>query len=298
MKVVVTGGAGFIGSNIVERLIKENHDVIVIDNESSECHDGFYWFSDAENHKLDICDYDNILPLFNGVDAVFHLAAEARIQPSIKNPRKTINTNIIGTFNVLEAARHNSVKKVIYSSTSSAYGRKNKIPFFEDMKTDCLTPYSVSKVAGEEMCLLYNKLYDIHTIIFRYFNVYGKNQPVRGTYAPVIGLFEKQKLDKIPLTIVGNGKQKRDFTHIDDVVEANILALYTNKQETKGQLYNVGTGKNYSILEISKMFKHNTINIDERPGEIQETLADNTKILNDLGWTAKKNLEDWIRRLT
>jgi UDP-glucose 4-epimerase len=297
MKVIVTGGAGFIGSNIVQALIKQKHNVIVIDNESSECHDNFYWFSEAENYKFDICDYDSILPLFNSVDAVFHLAAEARIQPSIKNPRKTINTNIIGTFNVLEAARHNSVKKVIYSSTSSAYGRKNKIPFFEDMKTDCLTPYSVSKVAGEEMCLLYNKLYDMHTIIFRYFNAYGKNQPVRGCYAPVIGLFEKQKSAGIPLTIVGNGNQKRDFTHIDDIVEANMLALSTNKQETKGQIYNVGTGKNYSILEICKMFQHHTIHIDERIGEIQETLSDNKKILNDLGWTAKKNLEDWIRRI-
>jgi UDP-glucose 4-epimerase len=273
MKYLVTGGAGFIGSNIVDFLIKNNQEVIVIDNESSDAHEQFYWNNKAKNYKYDICDYEKIFPLFFEVDVVFHLAAEARIQPCIINPQKAIETNIKGTFNVLESSRKNNVKRVIYSSTSSAYGLKNLTPSKEDMPKDCLNPYSVTKTCGEELCSMYTKLYGLETVIFRYFNVYGERQPLRGQYAPVIGIFLKQKRNKESLTVVGDGLQRRDFTNVEDIVKANYLASDLNNKECVGQIINVGTSKNHSILEIAKMISENIIFIEYRIGEAKETLA-------------------------
>jgi UDP-glucose 4-epimerase len=294
MKALVTGGAGFIGSNIVNFLLDNGHEVIVIDNESSEAHEFFYWDHRAENHKLDICNYNSILPLFCGIDVVFHLAAEARIQPAIIDPIKAVTTNVIGTCNVLQASRMNRVKRVIYSSTSSAYGAKNKIPLNEDMQKDCLTPYSVSKTSGEELCSMYFSLYGLETVIFRYFNVYGQRQPTKGQYAPVIGLFLKQAKQGNKMTVVGDGQQTRDFTHVDDVVYANYLAATTNNQKCFGQIFNVGTGRNYSIMDIVKNIGGDFSYIPPRAGESRHTLADNSKIKQYLGWEPTVKLEDWI----
>ena len=202
MKTVVTGGAGFIGSHLVDYLIENGHEVICIDNESATSNEEFYWNPECIEAKIDICDYDKIEPFFKGVDVVFHLAAEARIQPAIKNPTKAAATNVIGTCNVLQASRHCGVSRVIYSSTSSAYGLKNTPPHTEDMPTDCLNPYSVTKVAGEGLCKMYNDLFKLNTVIFRYFNVYGERQPVRGQYAPVVGIFQRQVQNNKPMTIV------------------------------------------------------------------------------------------------
>jgi len=190
MRALVTGGAGFIGSNIVDELLNRGHEVIVIDNESAEENDRFYWNNKAKNHKIDICDYEKIEPLFEGVDWVFHLAAQSRIQPAVKNPVRTVRVNCEGTTNILQAARMNKVKKVIYSSTSACYGLINEPPLHEDMTTDCLNPYSVTKVAAEDICSMYTRLFGLKTVTFRYFNVYGERQPTRGQYAPVIGLFK------------------------------------------------------------------------------------------------------------
>jgi UDP-glucose 4-epimerase len=223
MRMLVTGGAGFIGSNIVDRLVLDGHEVVVIDNESSDAHNSFYWNSKAINHNLDICEYTAIRQLFDGIDYVFHLAAEARIQPAILNPLLAIKTNTLGTATVLQCAREAGVRRVVYSSTSSAYGF-NATPNTEEQHDDCLNPYSVSKVSGEKICKMYYSLFSLETVVLRYFNVYGDREPTRGQYAPVIGIFKRQKLAGENLTVVGDGEQRRDFTNVLDVVEANILS--------------------------------------------------------------------------
>ena len=295
MKSLITGGAGFIGSNLVDALIELGHEVIVIDNESAESNEEFYWNPNAQNYKYDICDYEKTKPLYEGVDCVFHLASEARIQPAILNPIKTINTNCIGTITVLQCAREAGVKIVVYSSTSSGYGF-NEPPNHENQRDDCLNPYSVSKVAGEKLCKMYNDLFGLKTIFFRYFNVYGERQPLKGQYAPVIGLFLEQKKKGEALTIVGDGEQRRDFTHVSDVVQANILAATKDiDDEFYGELYNVGNGINYSINEIANAISENQINIPARIGESRTTLANNGKLRTIFGWRPQVNLMDWIK---
>ena len=295
-RAIVTGGAGFIGSHITDALLDAGVEVVVIDNESSDCHEAFYWNDKAENHKLDICDYDDISPLFEGVDAVFHLAAEARIQPAIKNPLLAVRVNVLGTCNVLQAAHTRSVRRLIYSSTSSAYGRENPPPQREDMVKDCLNPYSVSKTCGEELCKMYYNLYGLETVSFRYFNVYGERQPTKGQYAPVVGLFAKQKEQGLPCTVVGDGLQRRDYTYVADVVKANLLAATTENQAALGELFNIGTGKNYNIFDLVDMIDNQHIFIPPRPGESRETLADVTKVTSLLGWQPETTLQEWIKK--
>jgi len=308
MRYLITGGAGFIGSNLVDKLISENYDVTVIDNESSDAHDEFYWNKKANNYNYNICDYVMCSEVFNRhkPDVVFHIAAEARIQPCILDPLKAIETNVVGTATILELCRKYNVKRLIYSSTSAAYGLKNTSPLSEIMSNDCLNPYSTSKTCGEELCKIYSKLYNLETIIFRYFNVYGERQPSKGQYAPVIGIFLKQKKENRPLTIVGNGLQKRDFIHVSDIVSANIKAAqfcppeYINENDIKytkfqwGEIYNVGTGKNYSVLDVANMIDNKYVFIPERVGEAKNTLADISKIKTHLNWTPKVSLEQWI----
>lgn len=297
MKSIVTGGAGFIGSHLVEKLLELNHEVICIDNESSQSNEQFHWNTKADNYKLDICNYNHIAPLFYNVDYVFHMAAESRIEPSIKNPLNTNKVNILGTTNVLQAAREHGVQKVLYSSTSAAYGH-NKIPHKESMYEDCLNPYSVSKVCGEKICKMYTELFKVKTVVFRYFNVYGPRQPSSGQYAPVIGIFLRQKQASQPLTIVGNGLQRRDFIHVFDVVNANICAAENNiTNDLYGTVFNVGSGQNYSVLEIAKMISSNYEFIEQRKGEMKETLADISKIQNILPWKPTQDLEDFIQSL-
>ena len=295
MKYLVTGGAGFIASNIVDRLIELNHDVVVIDNESSKSNDIFYWNNKAKNYKFDICDYENIKPLFEGIDFVFHLAAESRIQPSIENPLLAVKTNSLGTATVLQCSRESNIKRLVYSSTSSAYGL-NTFPNHEGQPDDCLNPYSVSKVSGEKLCTMYSNLFNLETIILRYFNVYGPRNPSKGQYAPVTSIFKRQKNNNEPLTVVGDGEQRRDFTHVSDVVDANILAA-TTKIDKKflGTVFNIGTGKNYSINDIATMFDHKTINIPTRIGESRVTLANNFKAKNILNWDPKFDIESYIK---
>lgn len=295
MKSLVTGGAGFIGSHIVDKLIELGHEVIVIDNEYSDVHEQFYWNSKAQNYKYDIRDYENTRPLYEGVDYVFHTAAEARIQPAILNPIEAVSINCVGTATVLQCAREAGVQKVMYSSTSSGYGF-NEPPNHENQPDDCLNPYSVSKVAGEKLCKMYTKLFGLKTVVFRYFNVYGERQPLKGQYAPVIGIFLRQRASGEPLTIVGDGEQRRDFTHVSDVVQANILAASQDvEDEFYGELYNVGNGKNYSINEIANVISKNQINILPRIGEARTTLANNGKLRTIFGWRPQVNLMDWIK---
>lgn len=293
MKVIVTGGAGFIGSHLVDRLVNLGFEVTVIDDESATTHEGFYYNDAADYYKLDVSDYNSIRPLFDGIEYVFHLAAESRIQPTIENPLKCLLTNAYGTAAVLQAAREAKCKKVIYSSTSSAYGLKNKPPLNETMPEDCLNPYSVTKYTGEKLCKIYTELFGLKTITFRYFNVYGPREPTKGPYAPVVGLFLRQRAAGEPLTIVGDGQQRRDFTHVDDIVEANIRAM-KYRGRLHGQAFNVGTGTNHSVLELAKMISNTIKFIPERPGEARETLADMTRMETEFHWKPSKKIEDYI----
>lgn len=295
MKSLVTGGAGFIGSHIVDTLINLGHEVVVIDNETSTVHENFYYNKQANYYKLDIADYELTKNLYKDIDYVFHCAAESRIQPTILNPLGAVRTNTLGTATVLQASRDASVKKVMYSSTSSAYGLINEPPLTETMPDDCLNPYSVSKVAGEKLCEMYTTLFGLKTIVFRYFNVYGPREPVRGVYAPVVGLFLRQKRLNQPLTIVPDGTQRRDFTHVDDIVSANILAMTVDSHNKYGEVFNVGSGTNHSVLELAKMISDKTVMIDSRVGEAYITLADNRKLSETFGWNPTKKIEDYVK---
>ena len=295
MKSLVTGGAGFIGSNLVDGLLGLGHEVVVIDNEYSDAHDHFYWNDYTENYKYDIRDYEKTRPLYDGVDYVFHTAAEARIQPSILNPVEAVSINSVGTCTVLQCAREAGVKKLMYSSTSAGYGM-NSQPNVETQPDDCLNTYSISKVNGEKLCKMYTDLFDLDTVIFRYFNVYGERQPIRGQYAPVIGIFLRQLEAGQPLTIVGDGEQRRDFTYVKDIVNANIMAALSNAdKEAYGQVYNVGSGVNHSVNEVAEMISNNVKYIPPRLGEARISLASIDKIYKTFAWKPQQSLEKWVK---
>ena len=291
---IVTGGAGFIGSHIVEKLKKLDHMVVVIDNEYSD-NDKFHWRKDTLNVNIDITDYKALKKAFTGADYIFHCAAEARIGPAIENPVNALNINTIGTCNVLQCAREVGAKKVLYSSTSSGYGL-NEAPNIETQPDDCLNPYSVSKIAGEKLCKMYTDLYGLNTIIFRYFNVFGERAPRKGQYAPVTGIFLRQKAAGEPLTIVGDGEQRRDYIYVKDVANANVMAAISNPDDNAyGQVYNVGSGKNYSVNEIASFISDDTINIPPRIGEARNSLANIDKIQKTFAWKPEVDVEQWIK---
>lgn len=294
---LVTGAAGFIGSNLVDALVAKGHSVVCVDDESSISTDKFHWNPATENHKVDICDLSGMKGLFKDVDFVFHLAAESRIGITMENPVKAFMTNVVGTANVLQCSRNSGVKRVMFSSTSSVYGR-NKSPNSEAQQDDPLNPYSVSKAAGEKACTMYWELFGLETVIFRYFNIYGPREPKNGPYAPVIGIFARQRAAGEALTVVGDGLQRRDFTHVNDVVSANLLAAESKMGKSDlGTVFNVGTGVNHSVLELAEMMSKNIKFIPERPGEMRETLADNSKTKRVLGWEPTVRLEDYIMSL-
>ena len=295
MVALVTGGAGFIGSTLVDDLLKRGYDVVCIDDESAECNEQFYWNDAASSWKVSVNNYEALSDICTKYkpSCIYHLAAESRIQPTIERPQDACMTNIIGTCNVLQAARECGAR-VMYSSTSAAYGLKNKPPLREDMLTDCLNPYSVTKVAGEALCKMYYDLFGVETIIFRYFNVYGPRQPVQGQYAPVIGLFMKQKAVGIPMTVVGDGLQRRDYTHVDDIVSANVLAGECTNPKALGQIFNIGTGTNHSVMDLVNLLNGEHEFIPDRSGEARETLANNTLAKDILGWYPTTTLERYI----
>ena len=291
---IVTGGAGFIGSHIVEKLKRLDHMVVVIDNEYSD-NDKFHWRKDTLNVNIDITDYKALKKAFTGADYIFHCAAEARIGPAIENPVNALNINTIGTCNVLQCAREVGAKKVLYSSTSSGYGL-NESPNVETQPDDCLNPYSVSKIAGEKLCKMYTDLYGLNTIIFRYFNVFGERAPRKGQYAPVTGIFLRQKAAGEPLTIVGDGEQRRDYIYVKDVANANVMAAISNPDDDAyGQVYNIGSGKNYSVNEIASFISDDTINIPPRIGEARNSLANIDKIQKTFAWKPEVDVEQWIK---
>jgi len=296
MRSLVTGGAGFIGSHIVDTLIEKGHDVTCVDDESSDSNEEFYFNEKADNIKCDITNINLINRVFDSKkpNYVFHLAAEAKIPPTLENPIRACEVNFVGTCNILQASRKNKAKRVMYSSTSACYGL-NPSPVDERMKSDCLNPYSVSKAAGEDLCKMYSSLWGLETIIFRYFNVYGERQATKGQYAPVISIFEKQITNSEAMTITGDGNQTRDFIHVQDVVQANMLAMESDNGCAIGEIFNVAYGKSKTVNEISRLMGDRFIKIPEREGEIKNISANISKIKKELGFEAKIDVEQWIK---
>jgi len=289
MNVLVTGGAGFIGSNVVDAALDKGWSVKIIDNLSTG-------FSKNLNPNCvfvnaDICDYDSIEQHFKGVDVVFHLAAWPRVQPSIDDPLPYNKVNIEGTLSVLDACKNHGVKKVVFSSSSSVYGECGDEPVNEEYRKEPLSPYALQKLVCEEYFKLYHTLFGINSVCLRYFNVYGNRQPEIGSYVPVVGIFFKQLREGKPLTVTGNGEQARDFVNVLDVAEANIKAA---ESDLSGYNYfNVGAGKNYKIIDIAKKVCYNIEHIEKRI-EPKNTIADIEKINKVLDWECRIDLMEWI----
>ena len=291
MKALVTGGAGFIGSNLVDKLLEDGHDVVVFDNETANTHDGYYWNDKAENYHVDLSKNrsSNLLQTYcMDVDCIFHMAADISVQYSIESPFESYSNNINSLFNVLEFAKRYNISKVVFSSSASVYGVTDKVCVETDA-TDPLNAYALSKLNGEQIMKMYHDLYDINTVSLRYFNVYGPRQSNTGQYAPVVGIFQKQKESNGALTIVGDGEQTRDFVHVFDVVSANMLVA---DKDVNG-VYNVGTGVEYSVNQIADMISDNQVYIPARVGEARRSVADISKI-KSIGWRPNVKLEEWI----
>ena len=296
-RVLITGGAGFIGGHLTEELLKQKHHVIVLDDESAVSSEKFNWLKGAENCKFSILEKDKLEELFKkNIDYVIHLAAETRIQLAIDNPEKCYNVNVMGTLNVLELSRKYNVKRVVVASTGAVYGMTDA-PHREDQKIDCLNPYASSKMCDEGLCNLYSRLYNLETICFRFFNVYGERMPTTGFYAPVIGIFDRQKRNGEKMTITGDGEQRRDFIYVKDLTAGLIASLYAASENVVGKVFNLGTGKNYSINEIAQMLGGEYTYIPARVGDARETLADITHAKKALDWSPQMHLRTWIRTL-
>lgn len=291
MKSLVTGGSGFIGSNLVNKLIDIGHEVIVLDrvHPKTKNEHATYYLQDLSER------YTKYVHLFEGVDNVFHLASDVSIPYCVENPNESMSNNTLSTLNVLECSRIHNVSKFMFSSTSAVYGNTFFIPSFETNQVQCLNTYSISKYTGEQLCKMYYDLYGLKTIIFRYFNVYGEGQHKTGQYAPVMSIFSNQKSKGEPLTVIGDGYQTRDFIHVSDVVLANILASQ-KELKTYGEVYNVGTGEGIEIKKIADLISSYQIKIEERPGEVLHSRASIDKIKNDLGWNYSINVLDWIKK--
>lgn len=294
MKALVVGGMGFIGSNLVDQLINDGHSVIVLDNLSSgKIENGN---KKAKFWRLDITTPRDIFNsnLFEGVDWVFHVAAKTNVQESIEDPFAYNNTNVTGLLNILSLSNAAGVSKFIFSSSSAVYGDVVYTPTDESHITDPISPYGVSKLIGENYCRNFYRTYGLETTCLRYFNVYGDRQHSEGTYAPVIGKFMEQKNKGLPMTIYGDGEQRRDFVHVNDVVRANILAA-TSSYDTdfRNNFINIGSGINYSVNEIANMVGDEQVNVDPVL-EPRESLADISKAKELLGWVPKYELKEWL----
>ena len=293
MKYVVVGGAGFIGSNIVDKLIEQDHEVVIVDNLSTGKMENVN--PKASIEYLDICNTEEssaMVEIMSGADSVFLLAAKARVQPSIEEPVEYEVNNTIGTLNVLKCASDAGVRRVVYSASSSAYGNTEKLPSVESDPVNPLSPYGAQKYYGEVMCKMFSEVYGLETVSLRYFNIYGERQNVGGAYAMVIGIFVDQLLNGKPMTIRGDGEQRRDFTYVGDVVNANILASQS-ENVGNGEVINIGNGDNRSINDIADMIGGDRVNVDPVI-EPKATLADNSKAEKLLGWKPTQNIEDWV----
>ena len=280
MKVMVTGGAGFIGTNLIKGLLKDGHEVVSLDNYSTGTEENHQ--EGCVYHECDIRDIIDINYFMKDVDIVYHLGALARIQPSFKNPANTLEVGILGTMNILEYAREQGCK-VIFAGSSSVHSGKLK------------NPYTFSKVVADDLCLLYKKHFNVDTKICRFYNVYGPHQLTEGEYCTVIGIFENQYKEGVELTITGDGEQRRDFTHVDDIVEGLILTAQSDNFEI--DIVELGRGNNHSINELAKMFGCGHTYIPERPGEARVTLCDISEAKENIGYEPKVNIGDYVKEV-
>ena len=293
MKYLVTGGAGFIGSHIVDALLQDGHIVHVIDNFSTGKRENCN--KNAHYHEYDLTDTKNtkkFVEIMNNVDTIFHTAALAHVQSSIEDPLRYELNNTIGTVNILKSAVAGSVKRFIYSASSSVYGNSTMLPLKESDEPNPISPYAAQKYYGEIYCKMFSEIYNIETVSLRYFNVYGERQNLEGAYANVIGVFIQQCINNEPMTINGDGKQKRDFIYVGDVVKANILASQS-KKIGNGEIINIGSGISKSVNEIAALIGGNKIFVDPVK-EPRESLADRSKAKKLLNWQPKVNIKEWI----
>ena len=297
MKAMITGGCGFIGSHLADFLIDSNYEVVVVDNLSIGRLDNISQLLDKSKFsffQVDITDFDKLEVHFKGVDLVFHLAALADIVPSIENPQSYYQVNVTGTFNVLEACRKHDVKKIIYTASSSCYGIPEQYPTKESAEIRPQYPYALTKNIGEQMVMHWSRLYGLAAVSLRFFNVYGPRARTSGTYGAVFGVFLAQKLAKKPYTVVGDGKQTRDFTFVSDIVSAIISAAETN---IKGEIVNIGSNNTYSINRVVELLEGEVVYIPKRPGEPDCTWANISKAQKLLNWYPKVSLEDGVKIL-
>ena len=294
MKYVITGGAGFIGSNLVDELVSQSHEVHVIDNfisgKKENCN------KKAIYHKIDISDPSNlklISDVIKNTDTVFHCAALARVQPSLIDPIKYEMNNTIGLVNMLKSSVDKNVRRFVYSASSSAYGSTDKLPSKESDKPNPISPYANQKYYGELCCKMFSKAYKIETVSLRYFNVYGERQNLGGAYATVVGIFLDQLKNGNPLTINGNGNQRRDFTYVGDVVNANILSSKSSLVGS-GEVINIGSGKNISINDLASFIGGRKKYLDP-VNEPFANLADIKNAKKLLDWEPTIDLESWIK---
>jgi len=291
-KVVVTGGAGFIGSNLVDFLIEQGLHVIIIDNLSTGQVENINPEAEFIHTDLSEVSVTDLTEVMQDVDVVFHLAALARVQPSIEDPYTFNRVNVNSTLKVLMAANSAGVKRVVYSASSSAYGDAIEFPTPETHGTNPLSPYGLQKLIGEQYCKMFSEVYGLDTVSLRYFNVYGERMATEGAYCLVMGIFAKQMQNGQPLTITNDGEQRRDFTYVADVVQANWLAA-THQTSLGGEVFNVGNGKNYSVNEVADMLGGEKTYGYPRI-EPTQTLADNSKAKHILNWNPIGDLPTWI----
>lgn len=295
MKIIVTGGAGFIGSHLSELLVKKKHKIVIIDNLSTGSFDNIKSFSKKLKFvKANISKFGKWTENFKDAKIVFHLAALADIVPSIKYPKKYFYSNVVGTENVVSACIKYNVKKIIYAASSSCYGIPVNYPTPETESIKPQYPYALTKNLGEQLIMHYAKIYGIQATSLRLFNVYGTRSRTSGTYGAMFGVFLAQKLKKKPLTVVGDGTQKRDFTYISDIVQAFYKCINLKKNF---RIYNVGTGKPISINKIVRLLDCKSVNIPKRPGEPDQTNAKIKKISRELNWKAKISIELGINKI-
>jgi UDP-glucose 4-epimerase len=297
LNTLVTGGAGFIGSHLVELLLEKGNKVIVLDNLDGGWEKNFREFKDNPNftfYKIDIRERIKIKPFFKGIDWVFHLAAKADIVPSIENPREYFETNVDGTFNVLEASMEANIKRFVYAASSSCYGIAKQYPTPENAEISPEYPYALTKYLGEQLVMHFCKVYKFPAVSLRFFNVYGPRARTTGAYGAVFGVFLAQKLNNKPFTVVGDGTQSRDFTYVTDV--ANALFTAANS-DVCGDVFNVGSSGHYTINELINLLGGDVVYIPRRPGEPDITFADISKIQKVLKWKAKISFKEGVEKL-
>ena len=295
MKSIVTGGAGFIGSHLVDKLLDIGHDVVVLDNFSTGRKENLSHIK--KKIKLVECDLSikgDWINEFKNTDWVFHLASLADIVPSIQNPEGYFRSNVDATFYILEAARHANIKRFVYSASSSCYGIPDEYPTPEGSDIRPQYPYALAKRMGEELVEHWAQLYNLPAISLRFFNVYGTRSRTSGTYGAVFGVFIAQKLANQPYTVVGDGKQTRDFTYVTDIVSALITAAESDKVN---KIYNVGSNTTVSVNKIVELLGGDKVNIPKRPGEPDCTYADISKIKEELGWNPAISIEEGVEKI-